>query len=178
MKRRAQVALEFLTTYGWMFLVVGAVFGAMAYFGVGNLRDSVPVRCDFGFDFNCGAVYANESGTFVVQLKNTQAKGVYLNRTICQFPSIDDRILNTYTDEYVPAGQDIVLECDPALLGEDVILTSKQLFNMKVIYEYNESGALPNIANGELVIQTVEGPLPATYTAAITSGTESVLPAS
>ena len=32
--RRGQAALEFLTTYGWAFLVILVMIGALAYFGV------------------------------------------------------------------------------------------------------------------------------------------------
>lgn len=34
MKKKAQSALEFLTTYGWAFLVILIMIGALAYFGV------------------------------------------------------------------------------------------------------------------------------------------------
>ena len=34
--RKAQAALEFLTTYGWAFIVILIMIGALAYFGVLN----------------------------------------------------------------------------------------------------------------------------------------------
>ena len=34
--KKSQAALEFLTTYGWAFLVILIMIGALAYFGVLN----------------------------------------------------------------------------------------------------------------------------------------------
>jgi hypothetical protein len=178
MKKRAQAAIEFLTTYGWMLLAVAAVFGTMAYFGIGSIRDTLPLRCDFGFDFGCGATYANDEGRLVYQIQNTQSKGLYINRSICTFPNSDRRVLTSYSGLYLGPSEDIVLECDPDPLPETLVILDKQLFEVKVIFQYDEVGALPNVANGEVVVEIIEGPLPGAYTAALTSGSSSLLPES
>jgi len=51
--KRGQAALEFLTTYGWAFLVVLVVIGALAYFGVLNPSRFLPERCTFQSEFAC-----------------------------------------------------------------------------------------------------------------------------
>jgi hypothetical protein len=43
--RKAQSALEFLTTYGWAFLVILIMIGALAYFGILNPSRYLPERC-------------------------------------------------------------------------------------------------------------------------------------
>jgi hypothetical protein len=53
MFKRAQAALEFLTTYGWAFLVILVMIGALAYFGVLNPQKFLPERCQFGSEFKC-----------------------------------------------------------------------------------------------------------------------------
>jgi hypothetical protein len=53
MRRRGQAALEFLTTYGWAFLVILVMIGALAYFGVLNPRGLLPARCQFGPEVGC-----------------------------------------------------------------------------------------------------------------------------
>jgi hypothetical protein len=52
--RKAQAALEFLTTYGWAFIVILVMIGALAYFGVLNPSKVTPNRCivEAGFDCN------------------------------------------------------------------------------------------------------------------------------
>lgn len=51
--KRAQAALEFLTTYGWAFLVILIMISALAYFGILNPSRLLPDRCTFGTEFDC-----------------------------------------------------------------------------------------------------------------------------
>jgi len=50
---KSQAALEFLTTYGWAFLVILVMIGAIAYFGIFNPSKLLPNRCNFGPEFPC-----------------------------------------------------------------------------------------------------------------------------
>jgi hypothetical protein len=43
--RKGQAAMEFLMTYGWAILVVLAAIGALAYFGVLNVKSYLPEQC-------------------------------------------------------------------------------------------------------------------------------------
>ncbi|MBN1792080.1 hypothetical protein JW826_00115 [Candidatus Woesearchaeota archaeon] len=51
--RKGQAALEFLTTYGWAFLVILIMIGALAYFGVLNPKNFLPSRCTFSPEVDC-----------------------------------------------------------------------------------------------------------------------------
>jgi hypothetical protein len=51
--KKAQAALEFLTTYGWAFLVILIMIGALAYFGVLNPGGLLPARCTFSPEITC-----------------------------------------------------------------------------------------------------------------------------
>ena len=53
MNRKAQGALEFLTTYGWAFLVILIMIGAMMYFGILNPDKFLPERCTTNTGFSC-----------------------------------------------------------------------------------------------------------------------------
>lgn len=50
---KAQAALEFLTTYGWAFLVILIVIGTLAYFGILSPSRLLPNRCTFAAEFQC-----------------------------------------------------------------------------------------------------------------------------
>lgn len=83
---KSQAALEFLTTYGWAFLVILIMIGALAYFGILNPSSLLPERCNFGSEIECndflldstadnlniklinnvGEVIAIQSGDFVI----------------------------------------------------------------------------------------------------------------
>ncbi len=51
--KKSQAALEFLTTYGWAFLVILIMVSTLAYFGVLNPSKVLPNRCTFGAEFSC-----------------------------------------------------------------------------------------------------------------------------
>lgn len=57
-KRRGQVALEFLMTYGWAFLIILVVIGAFIYFDVFNI--GAPEMCRFDTGFTCEDQIARE----------------------------------------------------------------------------------------------------------------------
>lgn len=64
MVKKAQGALEFLMTYGWAFLVILIMIGALAYFGILNPTRFLPDRCDFGTQILCkNNLYQIVSGT-------------------------------------------------------------------------------------------------------------------
>jgi hypothetical protein len=77
MKRRAQGALEFLMTYGWAFLVILIMIGALAYFGILNPTKFLPDKCVFGPPFACatGDIAMTHSATGTVVLKMTNNYG-------------------------------------------------------------------------------------------------------
>jgi len=71
MHTKSQAALEFLTTYGWAFLVILIMIGTLAYFGILNPSKILPNRCNFGAEFQClDYQISSTSGTFKLRLKN------------------------------------------------------------------------------------------------------------
>lgn len=51
--KRAQAALEFLSTYGFAFLIILVMVGALTYFGVLRPDRLIPDRCQFPAGLNC-----------------------------------------------------------------------------------------------------------------------------
>ena len=51
--RRGQAALEFLTTYGWAFMVILVAIGALSYLGVTNPDRFIPERCVSSQGISC-----------------------------------------------------------------------------------------------------------------------------
>jgi len=70
--KKGQAALEFLTTYGWAFLVILVMIGALAYFGVLDPSRFTPQRCQIGIPLVCnGENYKLSNTTASFQLKNS-----------------------------------------------------------------------------------------------------------
>jgi hypothetical protein len=75
MKRRAQAALEFLTTYGWALLVILVMIGALVYFGLLNPSKALPSRCDVPPGFECKDFQITTTG-FNVIIANKQGESL------------------------------------------------------------------------------------------------------
>ncbi len=77
-QRKAQAALEFLSTYGFAFLIILVMIGALAYFGVLNPQRFLPERCMMGQEFNCADHYIGVSagsGNMLVNVSLTNNLG-------------------------------------------------------------------------------------------------------
>ena len=77
--RKGQAALEFLTTYGWAFLVILVMIGGLSYFGVFDFKSKLPDSCTFsGNSVECVNYQLNNGSSNQVQLslKNIGEKSI------------------------------------------------------------------------------------------------------
>jgi len=82
MQKRGQAALEFLTTYGWAFLVILIMIGALAYFGILKPSKLLPERCTFGTEIGCqDFVLDGTNSRTILRLKNGVGESIKLNYT-------------------------------------------------------------------------------------------------
>jgi hypothetical protein len=82
--KKGQAALEFLTTYGWAFLVILVMIAALAYFGVLNPQKYLPDKCIITTGLDC------------VDYQIT-ATNLYLNITNNMATSLTSFLVNTST---------------------------------------------------------------------------------
>ena len=61
--KKGQAALEFLTTYGWAFLVILVMIGALSYFGVLSPSKYVTDSCKLSGLVECGGEFSVEANT-------------------------------------------------------------------------------------------------------------------
>ncbi|MFA6889188.1 MAG: hypothetical protein WC254_06860 [Candidatus Woesearchaeota archaeon] len=171
--KKAQGALEFLMTYGWAFLVILIMIGALAYFGVLSPTKFLPERCTFGSQFICKdyLIAYDDSGAtpvadITVKLQNNLGQAIYVNNTITNVTSVEgfqactiavqdgagvDIGADTATAAAVPDGAYFVVSAtDCASLG-GMTQGSKYKLNVDVIYyAATSSGAFSHTVQGEL----------------------------
>ncbi len=73
--KKSQAALEFLTTYGWAFLVVGVTISALYYFGALDFSKYLPQNCVFPSQFKC-ADFSLTPGQVRIKLTNNIGEDV------------------------------------------------------------------------------------------------------
>lgn len=77
--RKGQAALEFLTTYGWAFMVILVMIGALAYFGVLNPGRLVKDQCVSTVGLSCKsgeAVLTTTPQTVSISFQNDLGQAV------------------------------------------------------------------------------------------------------
>ncbi|QLJ53148.1 MAG: hypothetical protein Sv326_0973 [Candidatus Fermentimicrarchaeum limneticum] len=115
---KAQVAVEFLTAYGWALLAV--IVAAVAAFYFLSATQSIPSECNFGNSFQCTSYQfiKNSDGTMKLTFQMTNSLGkrilLYNRKQIIQVQNIGKSGINNYTGvcvgsaDIVQSGGDIV----------------------------------------------------------------------
>lgn len=68
--KRAQAALEFLTTYGWAFLIIIVMIASLSYFGVIEPSRFLPDKCLFGTGIGTCFEYTIIGNSIMFKLTN------------------------------------------------------------------------------------------------------------
>jgi len=76
---RAQTAIEYLTSYGWMILIVVVVITALFAFGIFNPSSHVSNSCTMPASFSCQGISLAQNGGLYINL--TQNTGDPINIT-------------------------------------------------------------------------------------------------
>ena len=80
LKRRGQASLEYLTTYGWAFILIIIMVGAMAFFGILNPKKLLPDRCAFSSDISCkDFVVSTEPDQVMLKLQNNVGEAIVID---------------------------------------------------------------------------------------------------
>ncbi|MFH1649481.1 MAG: hypothetical protein ABIA93_02955 [Candidatus Woesearchaeota archaeon] len=95
--KKAQAAMEFLTTYGWAIIGVLIVAGALAYINVNNLDLFRRDKCDFGAQLICRdfELVAGTTGLMHLMLQNgygedinVKVRGQFIPELKVECPSV------------------------------------------------------------------------------------------
>jgi hypothetical protein len=140
MKRKAQAALEFLTTYGWAFLVILIMIGALAYFGVLSPSNLVPDKCLASSGFTCTESVSTigTSNVMIAKVKNGLEQITFdgANVTTVTGSGCGAPIVTTITSGTIAAGAvfDVTVSCT----GTAVVEGERPTF--AVTADYTPSG--------------------------------------
>jgi hypothetical protein len=113
-RRRGQAALEFLSTYGFAFLLILVMIGALSYFGILSPSKFLPGRCLVSNEFTCKdrqIVGGGDTTVMSIMLTNNLGSQLTINSA-----EANSSYGNVVCDAAVPAsvvsGQDTEIVCD------------------------------------------------------------------
>lgn len=149
MSKRGQAALEFLTTYGWAFLIIMVMIGAISYFGILNPSKFVPARCTVSPEFSCQDYrIVGSAGRVDIVLKQSIGKTITFNRIDCKYSTATSTSFTPVAGAWSPtAAQTTSCTFNPNVLST---MTGQKV---KITYDitYQKStGGLTQIASGEV----------------------------
>jgi len=153
LRKHSQIALEFLTTYGWAILLMTVMVGVLAYYGVINPEKMVKPRCVTGSDFICRDHQILQDGTVRLRLKVNIPEGIrYL-----KVDGVYDDGSSGSVDRTFSSIQYSFLEvvCRP---DDPTNFEVGDLKKVKLTLTYKIGGGVyDHIQEGEVVDQVVEG---------------------
>jgi hypothetical protein len=158
--KRAQAALEFLTTYGWAFLVILIMIGALSYFGVFSLENHVPESSNIGTgavkggnDFSIAYDSANTESILMLEFINDKDRDIVLDNIIISEASSGVEYVGIPSPTSIPSGFNGVIEVtfddtvDNSLTSDFV--GDKKRFNIEIFYNLVGS-SIPAMVEGTI----------------------------
>lgn len=138
MKKRGQVALEFLMTYGWAIFAMLAVIAALAFFGVFNVDQFIVERCQFSTGIICvDSVIAPSGVTVAIQ----NAMSVDVEQVSLLIPGCSNTPIEIAS---IDSGSQHIF-------SDDCSLNSADPFKSTLVFNYtNPQSTLEHTKRGEL----------------------------
>jgi hypothetical protein len=130
MKQKAQVALEFLMTYGWALLIVGVSVGVLGYLLI-TPQEFVQPSCNFIGGLECIG-HRFTTSNFSMEVSNNEMRGIQINLVQCTLGQ--DTTEGNANPESLSTGATSVITCNP------VDVTENEFINIKVVVYYTLDG--------------------------------------
>jgi hypothetical protein len=159
--KRGQAALEFLTTYGWAFLVILVMIGALAYFGVLSPKNLLPPRCIFSPEIDCleaQIIQSNVNGNAEVdfRFRNNVGSTAYFAGNITflggnnpQSTNCTGDIVNAVGAVQIPPGRVSAVTCEFSTTAATLPKEDKAKFEV-TMYVKKADGSYWNPIKGEI----------------------------
>lgn len=123
--RRAQAALEFITTYGWALVVILLAIGALTYFGIFDSFIKSPDKCELWPEFFCEESQVSQDGSVHLVIRNNlpdlEMVNVTLNTQSCTL--IEDTYSQTnIKNTEILNGSLITFSCTQPLISGELFI--------------------------------------------------------
>jgi preprotein translocase subunit SecF len=153
--KKGQAAMEFLTTYGWAFLVIIVVIVALWQFGVFDTTSRMPASCSLGSMLDCSGGYAvsvnSTNMTVELNIKNNELSSIAITGLEIKEQGQEDYCdLSLSGLEIINSRQakDLTFR---GTLCSGISADIKQVFDVRVMYTKGGS-SIETIASGRLVV--------------------------
>jgi hypothetical protein len=171
--KKGQAALEFLTTYGWAFLVILVMIGALSYFGVLSPENYIPDSCNFGSVMSCSGAYAvtstaTDDNLIQISFTNLLPEGIVITHIYAKEKLAPDYSVDLIADaawetggviknSFATQGTD-VLNIDTAVdLGIFGFIDSKKTILFDIRYTVGIATTIEKSVRGSITTTIIDG---------------------
>ncbi|MDE1869718.1 MAG: hypothetical protein KGH71_01890 [Candidatus Micrarchaeota archaeon] len=154
---KAQSAMEYLLTYGWAFLIIAVVLGAMFALGIFNPGQFAGQECILPAGFSCLSFFLSSNGVLVVNLIQATQSPLNITGYNCSAatPFILGPNIVVANQIYMPIGSNssISMTCYNNV-GNVISLTPGQLYTGTLGFNYTETTTgFPHVAYGKIAVK-------------------------
>lgn len=136
---RAQVALEFITTYGWAILIVTIMIGALAYYGVVNPKNLIQENCISSPSFNCVDHVLDTKDLSHLTLSVNLPEGVDILEVKADDITNNKETTCVFSPSSVNQGQRVSIDCD---FSSIIDYSEGQIIKINYVLTYKKSGGV------------------------------------
>lgn len=114
--RKGQVSIEYLATYGWAIMVLLIMISMLTYFGVIDIKNFAPERCEIGAELACkDFTFIQDTTAGEVELKlfvaNNLAERIFIYNITCKFENEDPITENFAIPKTLGAEDELEISC-------------------------------------------------------------------
>ena len=137
--KKSQAALEFLTTYGWAFLVILIMISALAYFGILNPSNLLSNKCNIESEFGCKDFTIASNG-IKLRLSNNVGEAIIVD-SVSASTEIDLNCASNIIGNIWKSGdsKDTTINCD--FTNSALVAGQKGKINLEITYHLVRSGS-------------------------------------
>ncbi|MDE1870418.1 MAG: hypothetical protein KGH71_05580, partial [Candidatus Micrarchaeota archaeon] len=154
--KRAQSAMEYLLTYGWAFLIIGVVLGAMFALGIFNPGQFASPECLLPAGFSCLSFFLSTNGQLQVNLEQATQTPLNITGYNCTQNSTVKMIpIPPANQIYLPIGSNYTFTMNCFTTGNILAAMSPgQFYTGTLAFNYTEiTTGFPHVAFGKLAVK-------------------------
>ncbi len=155
--RKAQSSVEFLTTYGWILMVVLLAIGILINYGFFNPSKYLPENVDFGEQLRAEEFFvdsdANGTGLIALRFRNNFARNINITDMEAKLSDEQNYVNCTINEVNISVGRDAIIACPGLTLSTNV----KNNINVKVTFRRDATGTSTHEISGVIFAQPTEG---------------------
>ena len=157
-KRRAQASIEFLTTYGWVMIILLAAIGVLVNYGFLNPSKYLPERVEFSEQLRCEEYFLDFNayegeGVVALRLRNNFARPINITKLEVKINEGDYVDCNISEIGNINIGEARIVACNNIDLNEN----SKNNLKFIATFKRNTTTAIEHQVAGLVFAEPVSG---------------------